>query len=246
MLMITSRLRAGVLVLAILLSACVSGPPRLGGDPGLQVAAASELPPPDPAEFTAPGGPTFVGPSDKLLIDVYGIPELSGREVQVDSEGQIAFPAAGRFEVYGKTPTEIGGILATRLSANYFRNPQVTVTLKESAGQLVIVEGQVNKPGAYPIIRQMSLLRTVAIAGGLSEFARLDDVVIFRTVRGQRFAALYNLQHIREGAYPDPEIYANDLVVVGDSPARRRFKDILQITPLLLTPLIVAVDKLLP
>ena len=246
MLMITGRIRTGILILALFLSACVSGPPRLGGDPSLNVISGNELPPPDAAELTAPGAATYVGPSDKLMIDVYGMPDLSGREVQVDSEGQIAFPGAGRFAVYGKTPVEISVLLASRLSANYLRDPQVTVTLKESAGQLVTVEGQVNKPGAYPLIKHMSLLRTVAIAGGLSEFAKLDDVVIFRTIRGQKFAALYNLQRIREGAYPDPEIYANDLVVVGDSPSRRRFKDILQVTPLLLTPLFVAVDKLLP
>ena len=39
---------------------------------------------------------------------------------------------------------------------------------------------------------------------------------------------------------------ANDIVIVGDSPSRRRFKDILQAAPLFFTPIIVAVDKLLP
>ena len=242
----TSRFRIGIIALFVLLSACAGRAPSLGGDPALKVTSASELPAPDPTDFTAPGQPTFVGPSDKLMIDVYGMPDLSGREVQVDSEGQIAFPAAGRFEVYGKTPAEIGDLLAARLRANYIRDPQVTVTLKESTGQVVTIEGQVNKPGIFPIGKHMSLLRTVAVAGGLTEFAKLDDVVIFRTVHGQRFAALYNLKRIREGAYPDPEIYANDIVVVGDSPSRRRFKDILQAAPLFFTPIIVAVDKLLP
>ena len=239
-------LRAAIVILAGLVSACVSSTPRLGGDPDLKVLAASELPTPESVDLTAPGQPTYVGPNDKLLIDVYGMPELSGREVQVDSEGQIAFPAAGRFAVYGKTPADIGEMLAARLRANYFRDPQVTVTLRESSGQVVTVEGQVIKPGIFPVGNRMTLLRTVAVAGGLTEFAKLDDVVIFRTVRGQKFAALYNLQRIRQGAYPDPAIYANDLIVVGDSPARRRFKDILQTAPLLLTPLIIAVDKLLP
>ena len=246
MTIISNRLRIGIIVLVVLLSACASRAPSFGGDPGLKVTTASELPPPDATDLTAPGRPTYVGPSDKLLIDVYGMPDLSGREVQVDSEGQIAFPAAGRFEVYGKTPAEIGDLLAVRLRANYIRDPQVTVTLKETTGQVVTIEGQVSKPGIFPIGKHMSLLRTVAVAGGLTEFAKLDDVVIFRTVRGQRFAALYNLKRIRDGAYPDPDIYANDVVVVGDSPSRRRFKDILQAAPLFLTPIIVAVDKLLP
>jgi polysaccharide export outer membrane protein len=51
-------------------------------------------------------------------------------------------------------------------------------------------------------------------------------------------AALYNLKSIRRGVYNDPEVFANDVVVVGDSQARRLFKDALQVTPALLTPLI--------
>ncbi|WP_196782026.1 hypothetical protein, partial [Salmonella enterica] len=73
----------------------------------------------------------------------------------------------------------------------------------------------------------MTLMRAVATAKGTTEFAKLDDVVIFRTVNGQKMAALYNLKAIRQGAYDDPEVFANDVVVVGDSPARRLFKDIL-------------------
>ena len=62
--------------------------------------------------------------------------------------------------------------------------------------------------------------------------------MIFRTVNGQKMAALYNLKAIRRGYYTDPEVFANDVVVVGDSQARRLFKDALQVAPTLLTPLI--------
>jgi polysaccharide biosynthesis/export protein len=97
----------------------------------------------------------------------------------------------------------------------------------------------VKEPGLYPVIGHMSLMRAVATAKGASEFAKLDDVVIFRTVDSQRMAALYNLKAIRRGAYEDPEIFANDVIVVGDSSARRLFKDALQILPTLTTPLIL-------
>ena len=235
--------RLVVVVLAAMLSASASHPMHLGGDPQLQVMNSAEMPTPDTGDLIAPGKPYYIGPQDKLVIDVYGIPELSGREVQVDSEGKIAFPVAGRLDVYGKTPAEIGDLLADRLRSGYVRDPQVTVNLKESRGQVVTVEGQVIKPGLYPVVNHMSLLRTVALAGGLNEFAKLDDVVVFRVVKGQRYAALYNLKSIRQGAYPDPDIYPDDVVVVGDSSSRRLFKDILQVAPLLLTPFIIAIDK---
>jgi polysaccharide export outer membrane protein len=89
----------------------------------------------------------------------------------------------------------------------------------------------------------MTLMRAVATAKGASEFAKLDDVVIFRTVKGQQLAALYNLTAIRRGNYEDPEVFANDVVVVGDSQARRLFKDALQVVPLLMTPLIIALQN---
>ena len=95
------------------------------------------------------------------------------------------------------------------------------------------------EPGLYPVIGRMTLIRAVATAKGTDEFAKLDDVVVFRTVNGQQYAALYNLKSIRRGGYPDPEVFANDVVVVGDSAARRFFKNALQVAPLLTTPIIL-------
>ena len=95
-----------VLAAALILAGC-AGTPRLGGDPGLKVITAKELPAPLPADLAADTRPYFVGPLDKLEIDVFGIPELSKREVQVDSDGNIAFPMAGTLAVGGKTPVEI-------------------------------------------------------------------------------------------------------------------------------------------
>ena len=117
------------------------------------------------------------------------------------------------------------------------------MNLKETVSQVITVDGQVKKPGLYPVVGKMTLMRAVATAEGTAEFARLDDVVIFRTVKGQQLAALYNLKAIRRGNYQDPEVFANDVVVVGDSQARRLFKDALQIVPLLTTPLIIALQN---
>jgi polysaccharide export outer membrane protein len=76
----------------------------------------------------------------------------------------------------------------------------------------------------------------------LSEFAKQDDVVILRTVDGRKMAGLYNIDAIRRGNYADPAIYANDVIVVGDSPARRRFRDLVSVAPLLAAPLIAVLQ----
>lgn len=228
--------------LALGLPAC--GPSReIGGDPDLSVVQANELPAPSIADFTAVSRPYIVGPFDRLTIDVFGIEELTEREVQVDAAGRISFPLAGVVQVSGQTPGEIEGLLAERLRQAYVRSPQVTVNLKEAVSQVVTVAGEVKKPGLYPVMGRMTLLQAIARAEGTGEFSDLQSVVVFRTIQGRRLAALYNVDAIQRGAYADPEIYPNDVVMIGDNNARRVFRDVLTTLSLVSGPLVIALDR---
>ena len=74
-------------------------------------------------------------------------------------------------------------------------------------------------------------------------FAKEDQVVlILRTVDGQKYVGLYNLQALQRGNYTDPMLYPEDIVMVGDSPARRRFDTFLQIFSLVSSS-IVLIDR---
>ena len=230
-------------VSSLLLSACATTA-VVGGDPGLTVLETRELPTPDAGDYKPSTRPYIVGPLDRLVVDVLNVNGLMAREIQVDASGQISFPYAGVLEVAGLTPSEIETLIATTLRATYIKNPQVTVNLKEALSQIVTVEGQVKAPGLYPVVGRMTLLQVMAVAGGPAEFAKLENVIIYRTVRGERFAAVHNLGSIRQGNYADPEIYPNDLIMVGDNEARRRFRDILTTFPVLSSPLIIAIDRL--
>lgn len=201
-----------------------------------------DLPPPSVADQTSAERPYLIGPYDKLSVNVYGAEDLSVEEVQADASGRIALPLVGSVEASGKTPVEMADAIEAALRGRYVRNPQVSVNVKEAVSQLITVDGQVQQPGMYPVVGSMTLQRSIATAKGLSEFAKLSDVVVFRTVNGQRMAALYNLEAIRRGYYPDPPVYARDVVVVGDSPSRRLFRDVLAAAPLLSAPLIYLVQ----
>lgn len=224
-------------------SACSYGPS--GGDLGSTgVTQVVETMPAPSRVASMPGAqPYLIGPYDKLQIGVFGIEGMEAREVVADAAGRISFPLAGSIDAAGRSPDEVAAIIAERLRANYVRDPKVTVNLNEATSQVVTVEGQVKQPGVYPVTSNMTLMRSVALAKGLDEFAKADDVVILRTVGDQRYAGLYNLAAIRRGNYPDPQVFANDTVVVGESRQRRIFKDILQIIPLLTTPIIVALQN---
>lgn len=205
------------------------------------VEGSSILPPPGRGDLIAADRPALIGPLDTIQVDVFNVPDLS-REMQVDASGRIAMPLAGTIDARGKTAEELGRSIENALRARYVRNPEVTVNIKSSVSQVVTIDGQVVEPGLYPVTNQMTLLRVIASAKGLTEFARAEDVVILRTVGDKRMAGLYNVSEIRRGAYDDPPVYANDVIVVGDSPQRRMFRDFVAISPLLAAPLIAVLN----
>lgn len=227
--------------LCLAVSGCAGDPPV--GDPRYPsaVQVTEELPAPTGRDVIQSTQSYVIGPLDKLNVSVFGVNELSG-DVQVDSNGQATLPLIGSIEAAGLTPNQLSAAIAKGYE-RYVRNPVVTVNVREATSQTLTVDGQVTEPGIYPVIGNMSLMRAVASAKGASEFAKLEDVVVFRTVDGKRMAALYNLGAIRRGMYADPRVYANDVIVVGESRSRRMFKDILQVAPALATPIVLLLQK---
>ena len=177
------------------------------------VEGSSILPPPGRGDLIAADRPALIGPLDTIQVDVFNVPDLS-REMQVDASGRIAMPLAGTIDARGKTAEELARSIQTALRARYVRNPEVTVNIKSSVSQVVTIDGQVVEPGLYPVTNQMTLLRVIASAKGLTEFARAEDVVILRTVGDKRMAGLYNVSEIRLGAYDDPPANAMNVIAV--------------------------------
>lgn len=231
-----------VILTAVLLSACAGHEPLQSSSRLTVVPDTAALPAPVRSDLTAGDRPALVGPLDTIQVDVFNVPELS-REMQVDASGRISMPLIGTVDARGKTAAEIASAIEASLRGRYVRNPEVTVNIKSSVSQVVTVDGQVVEPGLYPVTNQMTLMRAIASAKGMSEFARQEDVVILRTVEGRRMAGLYNVAAIRRGAYDDPPIYANDVIVVGDSPQRRMFRDFVSLSPILAAPLIAILQK---
>jgi len=230
---------------ALMLANCAYGPSggQVGETGQVQVVATDSLPVPSVNDALAQTRSYLVGPLDVLIVDVLGVEEMTDRELTVDTAGRISIPLAGSVVAAGKTPEELAASIEERLQQNFMRDPQVSVNVKEANSQFVTVDGQVLMPGNYPILGDMTLMRAVASAQGLGEFAQQDDVVVLRTVNGQRYAGVYNIAAIRRGNYPDPAVYANDVVVVGDSVTLRRIKDLITILPAITSPLIYLLDN---
>ncbi|WP_197462345.1 polysaccharide biosynthesis/export family protein [Erythrobacter sp. HI0028] len=224
------------LVLAVALVGCATTDRSYGEAPEIEIAQLEELP--------APGVENLyiIGPQAKLEIEVVGAERLSGNYL-TDGRGGISFPLVGLIDLDGLAPNEAADKIANLLRGNYLLNPQVRVLPEDIPMPTVSVGGQVAKPGEYAILGRQSLLRVVNQAGGLSQYAKLDDILIFRSVGGRKYIGVYNLEAIQRGNYADPTVYANDIILVGDSPSRRRLDNILQFAPLLSTAAIL-IDRI--
>ena len=119
-----------------------------------------------------------IGPQDVLDISVLEEKDLSARMV-VGPDGWIAFPMAGQVQAAGKTVTELGEEISARLS-DKIRDPMVSVAIAEPAGYQVYVVGKVNKPGQFVVGRQIDVLQSLALAGGLTPFADQNDIKVLR------------------------------------------------------------------
>ncbi|MDB5690152.1 MAG: protein GumB [Sphingomonas bacterium] len=174
-----------------------------------------------------------IGPLDTLDITVFQETDLSMKGAKVDAGGQILMPLIGPMKAAGRTPRGLSQDIAARLSEKYLESPQVSVVVTSAVSQRVAVEGSVNEAGVFEIEGHTTLLEVLAMAKGTSRTAALGEVIVFRNIRGERTAALFNVSHIQKGAAPDPEIVGNDLVVVGFSNLKAGWRDLLGTAPLI-------------
>lgn len=206
------------------LTGCMAGATKVdlpSGDAAYQVAPESI---PAPAEYV-------ISPSDVFKLQVFGEPEISNDTLRVDQAGNIQVALIGSVKAAGMTPVQVSQEIAERLGKTYIVDPKVNLALVEPAKRHVSVEGEVNRPGVYDIDGGFTLLSALAAAGSPTQAAKLDQVIVFRTINGRRMAARFNLSDIRGGAAPDPTIMNNDVVMVGYSNARGLWQDVLKAAP---------------
>jgi len=164
----------GVLLLAGCASAPAARAPAGGSaDPATLAAVARTL---------DPGEDYRIAPQDQLAIAVYQEPDLD-RETRVSETGRISLPLVGEVVVSGLSPLEaearIRGLLTTYLVA-----PSVSVTVKEYHSRKIVVLGEVERPGSYPIPMDhpLTTVEAIALAGGFTKYAAPNRTRIVRKV----------------------------------------------------------------
>jgi polysaccharide biosynthesis/export protein len=230
---VSARLRPFALVVPVLLGAlALSGCGKSLAGPNMAVGDAAYQ------NFAATHGETTafdyrIGPLDKVDITVFEETDISVKGAVVDASGDVSMPLIGRIPAAGLKPTELADHIAARLQEKFYVNPQVTVALASSVAQKITVEGEVTEPGIYQLTGPTTLVDTIALAKGETDNAKTRQVAIIRYIDGKRTGAVFNLEAIRRGDAPDPEVLPKDRVIVGHSNGKQTWHDLLKAAPLL-------------
>jgi polysaccharide export outer membrane protein len=126
-----------------------------------------------------------IGPKDLLEITVLGVQEISKIVVRVSEEGRITLPLLGEVEVGNLTKFEVEKKLAQLAGEKIVIKPQVTVHILEDLSRRVSVVGAVGKPGPYELLGRQTVLSLVSEAGGLTQDAGEEIIVIRQLAAGE-------------------------------------------------------------
>lgn len=104
-----------------------------------------------------------VQPPDVLEISSAQAPEVDGEMLTIRQDGKITLRLIGEVKVAGLTPVEISRKLESLL-AQYYVEPQVSVSVKSAGSKKYYVFGQVAHEGAFPYTGRDTLLHALAEA----------------------------------------------------------------------------------
>ena len=123
--------------------------------------------------------PDFRSAIKELKTDLHTAPRGLSRLVTVRPDGYVTFPMVGDQLVAGRTIPEVSKEL-NALYQNYLPGLNCDLFLETHAGSVIYVQGEVKNPGIYGILKPISIVEALTLAGSWTSKARLEDVVVVR------------------------------------------------------------------
>lgn len=177
------------------------------------------------ADFRAAGtvGADEIRPGDVLGLSIWenvddGLLASMGQsstqltELQVDSQGYIFVPYAGRVRAAGNSPEELRRLITQKLETQT-PDPQVMVTRVAGDGATVSVMGKVNAQGVYPIERPTRTLSSMlSRAGGV---AIEPEIAVVTVKRGNSSGKVW-LRDLYSNARNDIALRPGDVILVEE------------------------------
>ena len=169
---------------------------------------AAELPP-VPADYV-------IGAEDILAVTSRFYDDLSGDYV-VRPDGKVALPLLKDVVAAGLTIEEFRAKITAAITPFLKSDPVFTVQPKQINSRKVFIQGEVNKPGPFPLLGPMTVLQLLSNAGGLTVYAKQKDILIIRIEPNNRQTSIrFNYEDVRQGKNLDQNILLKpgDQVVV--------------------------------
>ena len=149
---------------------------------------------PVPARLAPPQNNNFadsytLGPSDRLRVDIFNVPEYSG-EFFVLGDGAINLPVVGAIPVQGLTIQKASALLTSYFS-RYVKRPIVTISVLAPRPVQFAIAGEVTRAGSYTIPFTLenrkfpSISQAIQLAGGTTQTANLRQVQVRRAATGR-------------------------------------------------------------
>lgn len=130
-----------------------------------------------------------LGPGDHIRLTVFNQPSLSS-DFTVDGAGYVSLPLIGPQKAAEKTTTQLQQSVADELvNRNFLVNPSVAIQVLDFRPYYIL--GEINSPGSYPYIVNLTVTKAVAAAKGYTYRANTHRVYIQRS--GENKEVLYEL-----------------------------------------------------
>lgn len=155
-----------------------------------------------------------INPGDQLEVAVWKEPELT-KTVIVRPDGKFTVPLAGEIMAAGRTVAQIQAEIAKKLT-QYIPEPVVTASVTALEGNRVYVIGQVNKPGSYVMNPGLSVIQALSMAGGMTPFAGVNDIIVLRGTGSARKVFNFRYGEVSRGRSLEQNVAleAGDVIVV--------------------------------
>jgi polysaccharide export outer membrane protein len=156
-----------------------------------------------------------IGGGDVLEVATWKEPDLTRTNILVRVDGKVSFPLLGDIAAAGMTPVELTETVQKGLK-NYVSNPVVTVSVLNPASQRIYILGEVLRTGEYPLTKSLTVLQAFALAGGFTQWASKDEIILLRGEAGKEKIYKINYKDIVKGRGSENNIMlqANDTIVV--------------------------------
>jgi polysaccharide export outer membrane protein len=141
-----------------------------------------------------------IGAEDVIFVKVWRDNDVSGQFL-VRPDGRISVPLIGDVTATDRTPEQLEKDISDRL-AKFIRDPQVNVGILSVGSKKYFILGEVNHPGAFPLVVPTNVLEALVNAGGFRDFANETKILI---LRGDKHFT-FNYKQVTHGKKPEQNI----------------------------------------